>query len=80
MPDLKALSGFAYSGHSRILRLKKSDWQDVKKVIGMFGKSRYHALKKYEQFIANGVDEGRKPELTGGGLIRSVGGWHEGMS
>jgi hypothetical protein len=43
----------------------------------MFGKRRYQAIKKYEQFIAKGADEGRKPELTGGGLIRSVGGWHE---
>jgi hypothetical protein len=77
VPDLKALSGFVCSGHSRIMRLKKSDWQDVEKVIGMFGNRRYRALKKYEQFIAKGVDEGRKPELSGGGLIRSVGGWHE---
>jgi REP element-mobilizing transposase RayT len=77
VPDLKVLSGFAYSGHSRIMRLKKSDWQDVEKVIGMFGKRRYRALIKYEEFIGKGVDEGRKPELTGGGLIRSAGGWHE---
>ena len=77
VPDLKALSGFVYSGHSRIMRLKKSDWQDVEKVIGMFGKRRYWALKRYEEFIGKGVDEGRKPELTGGGLIRSVGGRHE---
>ena len=35
------------------MRLKKSDWQDVEKVIGMFGKRRYRALKKYEQFIGN---------------------------
>jgi len=77
VPDLKALSEFVYSGHSRIMRLKKSDWQDVEKVIGMFGKRRYRALIKYEEFIVKGVDEGRKPELTGGGLIRSAGGWHE---
>ena len=77
VPDLKALSGFVYCGHSRIMRLKKSDWQDVEKVIGMFGKRRYPALKKYEEFIGKGIDEGRKPELTGGGLIRSAGGWHE---
>ena len=77
VPDLKALSVFIYSGHSRIMRSKKSDWQDVDKVIGMFGKRRHHAVRQYEQFISKGVAEGRKPELTGGGLIRSVGGWHE---
>lgn len=77
VPDLEALSGYIYSGHSRIVRLKKSDWQDVEKVVGMFGKRRHQALKKYEQFMAKGAGEGKKPELTGGGLIRSVGGWHE---
>jgi len=77
VPDLKALSGYIYSGHSRIMGSKKSDWQDVYKVIGMFGKSRHRAVKQYEKFIGKGVAEGRKPELTGGGLIRSVGGWRE---
>jgi len=77
VPDLKALSGFAYSGHSRIMGSRKGDWQDVDKVIGLFGKSRHNAISQYEQFIGKGVAEGRKPELTGGGLIRSVGGWHE---
>ena len=26
-------------------------------------------------FVSKGIEEGKKPELTGGGLIRSVGGW-----
>ncbi|RPJ13265.1 MAG: transposase [Desulfobacteraceae bacterium] len=77
VPDLKALSGFAYSGHSRIMGSMRNDWQDVDKVIELFGSSRRQALKKYEEFMAKGVAEGRKSELTGGGLIRSVGGWHE---
>jgi hypothetical protein len=71
VPDLEALSGFIYSGHSRIMRSKKSDWQDVDKVIGMFGTRRHRAVRQYEQFIGKGVAEGRKPELTGGGLIRA---------
>jgi len=77
VPNLEALSVYNYSGHSRITGSRKSDWQDVDKVIGLFGSSRRQALKKYEEFMAKGVDEGRKPELTGGGLIRSVGGWQE---
>lgn len=49
----------------------------LKSFIGMFGKRRHHTVRQYEQFIGKGVVEGRKPELTGGGLIRSAGGWHE---
>ena len=29
----------------------------------------------YISFVSKGVGEGRRPELTGGGLVRSVGGW-----
>lgn len=55
----------------------KSDFQDVDKVLGLFDDRRQRARRQYAQFVGKGVFEGRKPELTGGGLIRSVGGWHE---
>ena len=75
--DLNQLAGFAYCGHSRIMGKAKSDWQDVDKVLGLFDDSKRSARRLYLDFIDKGVSEGRKPELTGGGLLRSVGGWHE---
>ncbi len=75
--DLEALAGFAYCGHSRIMGSVKSDWQDVDTVLGMFGEQRHPAIQRYAAFVAKGADGGRKPELTGGGLIRSLGGWQE---
>jgi len=33
------------------------------------------ARKRYAAFVAEGAGHGRRPELTGGGLIRSSGGW-----
>jgi putative transposase len=75
--DLKQLARFAYSGHSRIMGTAKSDFQDVDKVLGLFDDHRQRARRQYAEFVAKGVPEGRKPELIGGGLIRSVGGWHE---
>ena len=74
--DLKQLARFAFSGHSRIMGKIKNDWQDVDKVLGLFDERRRHAMRRYAEFISNGVSEGRRPELTGGGLLRSVGGWH----
>ena len=41
------------------------------------GKSVRKARKEYESFVKEGLSEGRKRELTGGGLIRSLGGWIE---
>jgi len=41
----------------------------------IFGKQKYAARKKYRVFVEKGILEGKKLELTGGGLIRSAGGW-----
>src|SRR4030067_2805229 len=35
---------------------------------------------KYEQFVREGISQGRRPELVGGGLIRSLGGWSQVLS
>ncbi len=53
----------------------KDPWQETDRVLALFGKKAAAARKKYREFVSNGVEAGRKPELTGGGLIRSVGGW-----
>jgi hypothetical protein len=33
--------------------------------------------KGYESYVKKGIPLGRRPELAGGGLIRSLGGWDE---
>jgi putative transposase len=43
----------------------------------MFGGRASSARKAYRSFVEAGFSDGRKPELTGGGLIRSSGGWGE---
>jgi len=53
----------------------KNDWQDVEGVLHLFGKRVSQARRGYKSFLANGLDQGRRDDLTGGGLVRSVGGW-----
>jgi hypothetical protein len=50
-------------------------WQDVNVVPALFGKKAGAARRNYREFVSKGIEAGRKPGLTGGGLIRSVGGW-----
>lgn len=57
----------------------KRDWQDIDAVLGYFAKGR-DAVRKYEQFVREGVSQGKRPDLVGGGLIRSLGGWSEVLS
>ena len=75
--DLKALNSYPYSGHSALTGKKKREWQDVEYVLGFFGKNIRDARKKYQSYVKKGIPMGRRPELVGGGLIRSLGGWDE---
>ncbi|MFH1950066.1 MAG: hypothetical protein ABIL06_00465 [Pseudomonadota bacterium] len=44
-------------------------------VLGYFGRTVGQAKKAYLNFMEEGIAQGRREDLTGGGLIRSVGGW-----
>lgn len=73
--DLKQLNKYPFSGHHVILSKGDHEWQNTDYVLGMFGDTEIAARKLYLNFVAKGVSAGRRPELVGGGLIRSVGGW-----
>ena len=77
--ELEGLNNYQWAGHSAIMGRVEREWQDIETVLGYFGSGR-EAVKKYEQFVREGVSQGRKPELVGGGLIRSVGGWSQVLS
>jgi REP element-mobilizing transposase RayT len=73
--DLEELKRYSYSGHSALMGTTKREWQQVDYVLRFFGKRKAMARQGYEQFAAKGVEQGRRPELIGGGLLRSAGGW-----
>ena len=73
--DLRGLDKYPYSGHSAVVGRITRDWQQVDYVLGFFGKRKSNACKAYRQFVKSGILQGRRPELTGGGLLRSIGGW-----
>jgi len=75
--SLKELNRYAYCGHSALVDEKTRPWQDVDYVLGYFGKTAKRARKEYLNYVEVGMGQGRQDELTGGGLIRSVGGWSE---
>lgn len=53
----------------------KHAWQDRAYVLSWFGTKEKEALGYYREYVEEGVSQGRRPELVGGGLIRSAGGW-----
>jgi len=73
--DMGELSRYPYSGHSVLMGKVKKSWQDTDDVLGMFGEKTGPARHAYKEFVENGISQGRRKDLTGGGLIRSAGGW-----
>ncbi|NTW11247.1 MAG: hypothetical protein HGA26_07795 [Chlorobiaceae bacterium] len=74
------LEHYLWSGHAAVMGRKEYDWQDSDYVLGYFGKRVGAARTAYLEFMQQEGKLGRQPELTGGGLIRSAGGWSEVLS
>ena len=53
----------------------KRDFQDTDYILRLFGEKVSAARKAYRVYVKKGIAQGRRPELVGGGLIRSAGGW-----
>ena len=78
--DMNELNNYEWCGHSVIMGNIKGEWQDRDSILAYFGKRRKRATERYEEYISVGIKEGSRPELVGGGLIRSLGGWSQVLS
>jgi len=75
VPDLKALDRYPYCGNSALMGKVKCDWQNTDKVLSLFSERSGTARRAYRLFVNKGIDQGKRTDLTGGGLVRSMGGW-----
>lgn len=73
--DLAALERYPWCGHADVLGKRRNPWQAIDYVLRWFGRTEKSARAAYRRFVASGKDQGRRPELVGGGLVRSQGGW-----
>jgi len=75
VPTMAKLDTYPWCGHAVILGRRKHDWQDRGYVLRWFGNDEKEATKNYHRYVQEGIPLGSRPELVGGGLIRSLGGW-----
>ncbi|ORJ52414.1 transposase [Geothermobacter hydrogeniphilus] len=75
--SLDQLADYPWCGHGRLLGKIEAGWQATDELLLWFGKRRATARQKYAEFVAEGIARGKRPELVGGGLIRSSGGWSQ---
>ncbi len=73
--DMQELKTYRYSGHAVVMGTLTHEWQSTKEVLKLFDKTLRQARRKYRTFVKEGMNLGRRPELVGGGLLRSIGGW-----
>ena len=73
--NLAKLDRYRWCGHGVLMGKVKNDWQDRDYVLKWFGRTESEATDEYHNYVKKGIDQGRRPELVGGGLIRSLGGW-----
>jgi len=74
---MRELNRYKYCGRSVIMGKRDCNWQDKDYVLSYFGMTALEGREKYYSYVKKGIKLGRRPELLGGGLIRSLGGWAE---
>jgi REP element-mobilizing transposase RayT len=72
---LEELERSPCTGHGALVGEATVPWQDTARVLARFGGNGRSAAAHYRSFVAEGAALGRQPFLTGGGLVRSAGGW-----
>ena len=74
---IEELDRYPWSGHSAIIGKAKHPWMDADTVLSQFSDKKKKAIAEYRRFVLEEFRSGRNAELTGGGLIRSQGGWSQ---
>jgi len=71
--DFEALNRSPWSGHSALAGNINREWQDSAYVLSFFGRPD-RSVKNYLHYVKKDIEKDKRPELVGGGLIRSMGG------
>ncbi|MBE0446895.1 MAG: transposase [Actinobacteria bacterium] len=70
--DVKALSLWPYSGYAALMGKRRYSWYDPDRTLSFFGKSRTEARRRLTEFMRDGIAQGKRSDLSGGGLKRSL--------
>jgi REP element-mobilizing transposase RayT len=73
--SLHELASYPWSGHAVIMKKVRCDWLQREYVLQFFGSREGAAIESYLAFLEEEMGVDREKELSGGGLLRSHGGW-----
>jgi REP element-mobilizing transposase RayT len=66
------LDSYPWSGHAVIMGMQELAGQQTDEVLRLFSQRKRTARRKYKGFVTDGIKNGRRDDLIGGGLRRSV--------
>lgn len=72
---IDSLAQYAWTGHASLLGVHNCAAQDTDFVLRQFGATVGEARRAYATFVREGALQQQTPDLEGGGLRRSAGGW-----
>ena len=78
--DIPSLNKYPWCGHSTVMGKESLEWHNTNYVLSWFGTFRNESIKNYIKYIEDGISEGRRDDLVGGGLIRTLGRWSQVIS
>ena len=70
--SIEELEEYPWCGHGVLMGKRKLAWQKTEDILGLFAETLRTARRLYQEFVRKGVSQGRRQELTGGGLKRSL--------
>ena len=73
--SLERLASYPWSGHAVLTNKVRYEWMDRDYVLRFFGGKESLARKAYFAFLEEERKTDREQELSGGGMVRSQGGW-----
>jgi len=73
--NMDALGCYRWTGHAGLIGKHIQEWYSRREVLQLFGTTRKIALNRYRNFIEEGTNIAVAKDLSGGGLVRSYGGW-----
>lgn len=71
------LDRYPWSGHCAIIGKAEYPWMDTEYVLSQFGSKRRKAVAEYLRFVREGMKQKHDTTFSGGGLVRSLGGWSQ---
>ena len=80
LPDRRTLARSPWTGPRALLGTLPRPGPDTQRILPQVGPPRRRAKSAYRTFVAEGLPRGRRPDLQGGGCVRSLAGWAAGAA